>query len=285
MPITTDGMNKEELNWSNFCENSHYEAFLCGKAADMGGGTITKEEIDEIQDYQELRRIAVAGLHQDTFDYFVEKYGDRFKAIYFFKNKMVTDLSVLGKLKNVEVIGYFLNQRAEELWDMSGNTSLKMLDIADFSRLKTLKGIETAPHLQCIKFGNKVWGKSKIEIVPELKKTKLERVSFNSEMSCENLMYFLESPTLIELDFCTNLYKTEFLAWINANFPNIQGYAIGPYKSFRDNSVLVCGKRKPYLYLENEKDRIKLQKYENKFNEMVNEFKGVSLQEMLKILK
>jgi hypothetical protein len=60
-------------------------------------------------------------------------------------------------------------------------------------------------------------------------------------------------PNLEILNFPTNLYTTEQLAWLVAKLPNVQGYALRPTIKYDDNSgkdVLICGKRKPLLSSE-----------------------------------
>lgn len=208
------------LTEENFTDHRSYEAFLCGEAADIGGGTITTEEIDIIKEHPELTRISVAGLHQDTFEYFIEKYARQFSGIYFFKNKMVSDLSALETLENIEAIGYFANQRAERLWDMSKNKALKMLDLSALTRLHDLSGIEKAPNLRHLRFDGGVWSKSKIDIVPDLAASPLEYVAFDAKMSYQNAYRFLKLPNLKNLNFSLSPCKTEFLAWVSANYPD-----------------------------------------------------------------
>lgn len=275
-------LKMEALTFDNFCSKNFYQVFLRGEAADIGGGTITKKELDIIKRHPEWERISIAGLHQDTFEYFVQTYGRQFKAIYFFKNKMVHDLSPLGQLENLEALGYFLNQRAEKLWDMSGNKALEYLNVDDFSRLHSLEGIEKAPNLKYLSFGNKIWARSKFFDVPDLSNSRLKKISFNAEISYENTYKFLQCPDLDELDFRTNLYKTEFLAWICANYPNLTGYCLRPYILFEDGTGLICGKRKPHLdNVNDEKTKEKLAKAEKKFDEMKAKYQGMELQEII----
>lgn len=283
MPLKFE--NSTPLTKNNFTNRTNYEAFLYGEAIDIGGGTITREEIDILKEHPELTRISVAGLHQDTFEYFIENYGKQFYGIYFFKNKMVSDLSALETLKNVEAIGYFLNQRAENLWDMSKNKSLEMLEISDFSRLYNLNGIEKAPKLKCLEFGNKVWATSKIDIVPDMKESAIEHIYFNAELSNRDICRFLEIPLLKTLNFRVNLCKTEFLAWISANYPEVDGYCLKPYTLFNDNSGFICGKRKPHIDMTNEKDRIKIEKSVEKFNKLKQQFKGMTFEQFSAIVE
>ena len=111
---------------------------------EVDGGVITVDRIDEIAKYPEARSIIISGLGQDTFEYFISKYGNQFEAISFWKNKNVEDLSLLGSLKNIKYIHYFYNRKAADLWDMSGNTDLIGLSIYDFSKLHDISKIETS---------------------------------------------------------------------------------------------------------------------------------------------
>lgn len=276
----------EELTYQNFDSRDYYQAFLHGHHFDVGGGTITRQEIDVIKKHPELKRISIAGLHQDTFEYFIETYGAQFEAIYFFKNKMVSDLSILGTLDHVEVLGYFLNQRAEHLWDMSGNKKLRLLNIDDFSRLKGLNGIEKAPKLEGLCFGNKVWATSKITKVPDLSHSSLKWVCYNAHIPCEETCKFLQIPNLELLDFPTNRYKTEFLAWICANYPKLKGDSLQPYYVFDDGTGFICGKRKPgFDDINSEKGKKRVENACMRFEKMKREYTGMSMEDILKIVE
>lgn len=85
----------------------HTTLHLVNKAADVGGGTLTVEDIDVLKDYPMLDVVTVTGLHQDTFEYFVKTYGKQFRAIRFFKNRLVSDWSLLGELPQLEFVYFF----------------------------------------------------------------------------------------------------------------------------------------------------------------------------------
>ncbi len=275
----------KELTYGSFTYRCNYQAFLYGEATDIGGGTVTKEEIDIIAEHPGLDRISVAGLHQDTFDYFVHTYGHRFKAIYFFKNKTVADLSALAELENIEVIGYFLNQRADKLWNMSGNKRLKMLEISDFSRLKDFSGIETAPALEALEFGNKIWARTVLDNVPNMSGARLKYVSYNADIGLDNTYRLLQAPDLKKLNFAKNAYPVEFVAWICSNYPGLEGFCLKPYVEFDDGSGFITGKRKPHFSdINNEKDKKKVDKAVRRFEEMKEKVRGLSFAEIVGII-
>lgn len=66
---------------------TNYEYTLVNPNADISGGVLEKSEIDDIKNHPQVDSIKIMGLKQDTFEYFVEKYGQQFKAIYFFKKQ------------------------------------------------------------------------------------------------------------------------------------------------------------------------------------------------------
>lgn len=284
MPIRLE--QDKELTYENF-ENAHgnYQAFLYGEKYDIGGGTIEKEEIDILRQYPGLTRIRIMGLHQDTFEYFIENYGRQFKAISFFKNKMVSDLSPLSQLDGLEVLAYFVNQRAVSLWDMSRNKSLKMLGINDFSRLHDLSGIEKAPSLECLSFGNIIWAKSEVDCIPDLERSSLKKISFNADVDHKNVYKFLSIKGLERLDFRVKQYPTEFLAWICANYHGLEGYCLKPYIDHKDGSGRICGKRKRYFSnLNEEKAQKAIEKAEKNFEAMKEKFAGLSFDEILSVI-
>lgn len=101
---------------------THSCLWLREEKMDIGGGTISIEDIDKLKDYPDTDVVTISGLHQDTFEYFIKTYGAQLRAIRFFKNKLVEDWSLLGTLPKLEYVYFFANQRISSLWDMSRNT-------------------------------------------------------------------------------------------------------------------------------------------------------------------
>ena len=245
--------------------------------ADIGGGKISIDDIDRINEYDNMERVQISGLRQDTFEYFIEKYGNKIKYIYFFKNKMVEDFSILSTLTQIRGISFFHNQRATKLWDMSSNYELEALNFEDFTRLHSLEGIQTAPNLRYLTFGDAIWSTSKLFDLNPLIGTKLISFGFNGK-SIENkdITVYTELPELKYLNFPTNFYTTEELAQIVALCPHLSGYALTPYVKFNrishgEKDVVICGKRKPFL--NSEKDAVKIEKYVKKFHALVEQYK------------
>lgn len=249
---------------------------------DVGGGTISREDIDKLKNYPDIDIVKISGLHQDTFEYFIKTYGKQFKAIQFFKNKLIEDWSLLGTLTQLEYVHFFFNQRISSLWNMSKNFSLSGLCIEDFSKLSSIKGIETAPSLKEFRIGNAIWNKMVIESLMPLANTGVERFMFYGKSIIENDYSFLaDMPNLKQFDFATNMLTTEQVAWIVANFPNLDGFAL---KAKRDCDVydssmnkvlgtLIVGKRKPSMIIQGNEKRI--ERYVENFEFLKQKYKGI----------
>ena len=137
------------------------------------GERLTCDEIDQLADCPEMDAIQIYGLRQDTFDYFLSRYGKQFKRIYFFKDNLVQDWSGLADLPDLECLFWYWNQRITNLWDMSNNRALKILHISDFTRLHDLSGIEKARSLRVLFVGDEIWSSMRITSLMPLAEMKL----------------------------------------------------------------------------------------------------------------
>ena len=263
---------------------THSCIWLREEKMDIGGGKITTADIDRLKAYPDAEVVTISGLQQDTFEYFIKTYGNQLKAIRFFKNKFIEDLSLLGMLPQLEYVYFFANQRITSLWDMTENTALSGLAFEDFSRLTSIKGIETAPTLKEFRIGNAIWSKMVIDSLMPLANTKIERLSFTGRALEDNDLSFLETLHDIKaFDFSTNMFSTEQVAWIVANCPHAEGYALKAKVEcmLLDSNehmvdvpkAIIVGKRKPILKVEGNEERI--QKYVDSFEKLKAKYKGV----------
>ena len=258
---------------------THTSLWLREENMDIGGGRIRIEDIDRLRDFPEAEVVTVSGLRQDTFDYFIRNYGKQLKAIRFFKNKFVEDLSLLGTLPQLEYVYFFANQQVTSLWDMRGNRSLTGLCLRDFSRLHNIENIQTAPALQHFEIGNAIWSKMMLDSLLPLAGTKISHFCFTGKgLLNDDLSFLFDMPHLKTFDFATNLYTTEQVAWITANFPHLEGYALKakldfPATEYDPASVLIVGKRKPSLPLEGNEARIR--KYIDAFEALKKTYTSV----------
>ena len=289
-----------DLTFEQFCDGefcvdprSHEDKILWlhEAAMDIGGGKISVGEIDVLAEHPEAEAVRISGLRQDTFEYFIQTYGQRLRAIHFFKNKLVEDWSLLGTLPKLEYVYWFANQRINRLWDMRGNTALKGLCVSDFTRLHSIEGIQTAPGLRYFCFKDAVWDTSEVESFSPLAHTGVTHLLFGAKRITDGSLEFLENMPSLELfDFPLNQFTMEQVAWAVANFPNLNGYGLCAkrddtvYKSGPNGEHLelpgayIVGKRKPALSYE--KDAARIQRYMDQFEALKKKYRGVPYKEI-----
>jgi len=265
--------------FADFCKNTSY-LWLREATADVGGGTISIDDIDRLKEYPNTEVISISGLNQETFEYFIKTYGKQFKAIRFFKNKLVEDWSLLGELPNLEFVYWFFNQRITSFWDMHENISLKGLAIDDFSRLKSLEMIETAPSLEHFSIGNAMWPKAVIDSFKPVAKSKLKKIEFwGAKVLDTDFSFILDMPHLREFNFHPTLLTTEQVAWIVAKRPDLKGESLCPahidiksLNSIEWKRVYVTGKGKRSFDLDGNEKR--LEKLETEFQALVQKYRS-----------
>lgn len=64
---------------------THTGLWLHEENMDIGGGRISVDNIDRLKDFPDANVVAISGLRQDTFEYFLKTYGRQFKAIRYLR--------------------------------------------------------------------------------------------------------------------------------------------------------------------------------------------------------
>jgi hypothetical protein len=244
---------------------------------DVSGGRIAKNEIDLIKEFPNATEIAISGLTQDTFEYFVENYGHQFKAIIFWKCPLVGSLQAMEYLDQLEYIVYFWNQRAEHLWDFSKTKALKGFCYDDFTRMHDISEVADAPALEELQFGDRVWTKYILNTLAPIKKcTALKSLKFSAKKIVDGKIEPLADLKQIEhLWFPSKLFSTEQVAWLKSHLPDtVVSKVLNAYWTIekplkisgKDKDTFIVGKGKPFLSSVDDKSRIS--RYVAQFNEM-----------------
>ncbi len=244
---------------------------------DASGGRITKAEIDVIKEFPRATEIAISGLTQDTFEYFVENYGHQFKAVIFWKCPLVGSLKAMEYLDQVEYIVYFWNQRAEHLWDFSKTKSLKGFCYDDFTHMHDISEVADASALEDLRFGNRVWPKYILNTLGPIKEcAALKRLSFSAKKIVDGKIEPLAHLKQVEhLWFPSNLFSTEQVAWLKAHLPDtVVSKVLNAYRTIerplktsgKDKDTFIVGKGKPFL--SSVEDKARISRYVEQFNEM-----------------
>jgi len=237
---------------------------------------IAAESKCDVDDLKEVycEKLSVTGLRQESFDYLIEEYGSRFDEIDFYKCPLVPDLSMIEQLTNIQTLSYYWNQRANALWDLSKTPKLKNLSIDDFTRLNSLEALTASSSLEELNFGNKVWSTFVLDSLEPLTRIlKLKKLSFSAKKVVDgSIAPLADIKNLEELNFPTNLFKTEQVAWLTAKIGGtVISNVLAPVLEHSEYTFII-GKRKPTL--DHEKDGARIEKYKEKFFKLVEFYRA-----------
>nr|WP_300209134.1 hypothetical protein [uncultured Anaerostipes sp.] len=261
------------INMDNFDSPSFDIYDICLVQKEVDGGTISTKQIDTIRNFPDSKSIIISGLKQDTFEYFINTYGRQFRAITFWKNKAVSDLSALSLLNNIEYISYFFNQRASELWDMTKNRKLVGLSLSDFSRLHSLKGIEKAHNLTNFYLYNRVEAKMEIESLKPIVNTSIKHFTWGGKRVLDNNYKCLSNSKIEVLDINPTQFTLSELAQLLALFPDsLKGSITKPYTTGKTKDK---DGYKEYFFLCKRKKRCIKGKDDKRFASYLNEFENL----------
>ena len=239
---------------------------------------MSPDDVDYEMSFGKSKKILeICGMEQKSFEYFVEKYGEEYEFLSFFKCQLISDFSPLEQLKHLQGVSIYWNIRSSTHWDMSQNPALECLWLDSTKKIaynplilqkaKNLKEIffrgdmDTPYPMQSLQW---MRGMDSLEKV-YMRNIKLE----NRDTSV------LESvPNLTRFDFPAGMFTTEEIAYMCAKYPHIEGNSMGAYNTEDAilNDVRICGYRKPGLNLP--KGQARLDKYIKEFDALVAKYKS-----------
>mgnify|MGYP002078667306 FL=1 len=243
---------------------------------EIGGGRISKVKIDQIGD-SDAQHLEISGLRQDTFEYLVQKYGDQFLEIKFWKCPRIEDLSPLEALSSIRAIHYYWNQKTSRLWNFAKNPNLTVLSFHNFVHLQDLSDLASAKALQILDFGNAASGASYVESLSPIGEiATLKELAFNPKKISDNKAApLLKLSNLHSLEFSNRLFSSEKIAWLKARLhQGIQSDRLQPYilvDSILNKDCMVTGKGKPFLHSVH--DAQKLSRYVQNFERLVDYYR------------
>ncbi|MGE7768851.1 leucine-rich repeat domain-containing protein [Peribacillus sp. NPDC096540] len=232
------------------------------------------KNIEKLKSFSKLIKLWIYTVNQNEFNTILSLVNPKMLHIY---EMRVEDLSIIGSLKDVEVMSLDWNLKATCLWDLSKNSSLKSLSIKDFSKLNDISAIQNSTSLELLDLSG---GESK-----DLKLNNLQPLKYlrnlkylglsNIKVQDESLEPICGLKELQELEI-SNQFPTEEYAKLSVAIPNTKCDKFKPYvhlsSPIEEEDVMVVGKRKPFL---NSKVNLqRLQKYEEQFKAFQRKYKG-----------
>lgn len=217
-------------------------------------------------------------LTQDGLEHFVRHYGSSYRTLYLYDCTRILDFSPLGDLDALEAIAIEWCRKTDRLWDMSGNTSLKVLNLSDAKKLAEHPHLlQTSATLKEIR----IWGPlsggtytmDSLECFRDM--GSLRRIDLNWIKLADRSMDVLDTlPRLEEFHFDPGMLTTEEIARIVARYPRLYGDSLRAYDDacMDAGEVRVCGFRKPTLRLPGQQKR--LDQYTAQFNALVEAYRA-----------
>ncbi|MBP3414848.1 MAG: hypothetical protein J6L81_06605 [Clostridia bacterium] len=241
---------------------------------------LTPEIIDyEMQFFHSNTELQIHHLTQDGLEHFVSKYGSTYRTLYFYFSSDIRDFSPLADLKGLEAVRIEWCRNTDKLWDMSLNSSLKVISIDCAKRvIANPMQLQTSSTLEEIRFwGGDFDNKHTLESLSCFRGMKsLKRIDLNDiKLKTKNLDILSSLPQIGEFNFDAGMLTTEEIAWICAKYPHIRGDCLGVYTTNEVtclNDIRICGFRKPGLDLP--KDQKRLDKYVAEFNALVEKYRN-----------
>lgn len=236
------------------------------------------DDIDfEMQFPKRDDKMSLLRVNQEGLEHFVRKYGNTYQILRLESCPQIKDLSPLSDLPNLEAVCIDWCH-TDALWDMSHNSKLKIISIANAKKLTWQpKLLETGKTLEEVRFwGPTSGGTYPMETLDCFRgMTNLQRIDLNWIKLADKSLDFLDTlPNLEEFHFDAGMLTTEEIAQIVARYPNLYGQCL---RAFDDEymhigEVRICGTRKPTLQLPKQQKR--LDEYIRQFNVLVEQYRN-----------
>lgn len=224
-------------------------------------------------DYLKITRLSQEGL-----EHFVQHYGKTYQVLYLYECTQIHDFSPLSALTDVEAIRIEWCRKTDRLWDMSKNTSLKVLSISDAKKLTEVpRLLQTSHTLEEVRFWGPISGGTyTMESLNCFQgMDSLRRIDLNWIKLADKSMNVLNTlSNLEEFHFDSGMLTTEEIAQIVAKYPHLYGDSLRAYDDeyLSTGEVKICGSRKPTLYLPKQQKR--LNQYVEQFNALVEKYRN-----------
>ncbi|OWT51614.1 internalin [Bacillus sp. K2I17] len=190
----------------------------------------------------------------------------------------VEDLSGLQKLSDLQQLYMCWNTKAKTLWDIEYNKKLKSLLIDDFSKLDDLSALNKCPQLNTFYMGGGINTAMKVQTLQPLAALQhlKKLILMNLKVKDDSLEPLIQLKNLRELSL-SNQFKVEEYAKLSVALPYTECEFFKPCVYMNDaiegKNIMVIGRRRPLL--NSKMDTVKIQKYEEQFKKLQEEYKAL----------
>lgn len=239
---------------------------------------MSPDDVDyEMSKGKSRKIIEICGMGQKTFEYFIEKYGEEYEFLDFFKCQLISDFSPLEKLKHLQGVSVYWNIRNSTLWDMSKNPELEYLWFSSTKKIAyNPLALQKAKSLKQVVFIGDMDSSYPMQSLEWMRGMDSLETAYLRNIRLENrdTSVLDGAPSLTRFDFPAGMFTTEEIAYMCAKYPHIEGNSLCAYNTEDAilNDVRVCGYRKPGLDLP--KGQTRLDKYVKEFDALVAKYKA-----------
>lgn len=237
----------------------------------IDGKTKNIEQLASLQ----VKKLWVFAVNQKQFEHILTYARPNILYVY---EMRVEDLSSLQKLSNLQQLYMCWNTKAKTLWDIDYNKKLKSLLINDFSKLEDLSALSKCTQLNTFYMGGGINTTMKVQTLKPLAELKhLKKLTLmNLKVKDDSLEPLIQLKNLRELSL-SNQFKVEEYVKLSVELLYTECKFFKPYVYMNDaiegKNIMVIGRRRPFL--NSKTDTVKMQKYEEQFKKLQEEYKAL----------
>ncbi|MFC4712997.1 leucine-rich repeat domain-containing protein [Planococcus dechangensis] len=229
--------------------------------------------IELLASFSNLKKLWIYSVNQQEFDQILSQVNPEMLYIY---NMRVENLSLLSNLTNLQTLSLEWNTKALSLWNISKNTRLNALSIEGFSKIRDIEPLMQAKKVEYLNLQGDHNNKLRIKTLEPLKHLdKLRYLGLSFIRVEDESLKPISNLKGLKVLAISNQFPTEEYAKLSVDLPETKCSKFFAYErlyqAISGMNIMVVGKRKPYLNLQ--KDAEKVKKYENQFKEMQEAYK------------
>lgn len=224
--------------------------------------------IERLKDCVEINRVWVTKVNQDEFEKIARLINPVSLVMYAMKAQ---DLSPLAQMNRIERLAMHWNTKTHDIAPLAELKKLTMLCLIDFPKLSSLDALGCCGNLEMLDLAGGVWKPLRVKTLEPLRSLRaLKYLSLtNIQVGDDSLQPLTALTNLEELNL-SNQFPTEEYARLSVYLEHVTCSSFKPYVSMEgkvigNRTIMITGRRKPFLDPQADKQRI--QKYQRQFKE------------------
>lgn len=198
---------------------------------------------------KEIEHLNIYSFNQKQFEKIISLINVKSLSFYEFR---VEDLSPLETLDRVENLSLIWNTKVINLWDMSKSKQLRQLLISDFSKLRTIDLLTTAPSIELLELSGGIWNRLNIvSLKPLSELEQIKQLTLNNIKVDDQCLEPISKLNRLEVLEISNQFPVEEFAKLSMELTQTECKLFSPYTKLKspigDKDIMITGKGKPFL--------------------------------------